>query len=113
MNNVTYITTEMLATIWSQVDTLLHKNDQKKPVSTDFCRECSGVKVISPEGLPVCSECGLVEDNFVDDTAEWTSGMTSDGRVNDPSRCAIPNANADLFSNKWGNGTIIKGTHST
>ena len=99
----------MLATIWSQVDTLLNKNKDTKPASIHFCRECSGVKVISPEGLPVCSECGLVEDNFVDDTAEWTSGMTSDGRVNDPSRCTIPNANADLFSDKWGKGTIIKG----
>ena len=99
----------MLATIWSQVDTLLNKNKDTKPASIHFCRECSGVKVISPEGLPVCSECGLVEDNFVDDTAEWTSGMTSDGRVNDPSRCAIPNANADLFSDKWGKWTIING----
>ena len=99
----------MLASIWSQVDTLLHKKEDKKPVPIHFCRECSGVKVISPEGLPVCSECGLVEDNFIDDTAEWTSGMTSDGKVNDPSRCANPNANADLFSDTWGKGTIIKG----
>jgi hypothetical protein len=55
-------------------------------VNTNFCRECSGVKIISPEGLPTCSECGLIEDNFVDDSAEWTSGITDDGRVNDPSR---------------------------
>ena len=77
----------MLAAIWSELDRLLPPKQQEKPVNTNFCRECSGVKVISPEGLPTCSECGLVEDNFVDDTPEWTSGLTDDGRVNDPSRC--------------------------
>jgi transcription initiation factor TFIIB len=71
------------------------------------------VKVISPEGLPTCSECGLVEDNFVDDSAEWTSGITDDGRVNDPSRCGNPNANPELFSQNWGKGTIISTQRSS
>jgi transcription initiation factor TFIIB len=100
----------MLAAIWSQLDQLLPKENEEKPVSKNFCRECSGVKVISPEGLPTCSECGLVEDRFVDDTAEWTSGVTDDGRVNDPSRCGIPNPNPELFSQHWGKGSIIS-TH--
>jgi transcription initiation factor TFIIB len=72
-----------------------------------------GVKIISPEGLPTCSECGLVEDNFVDDSAEWTSGITDDGRVNDPSRCGNPNANPELFSQNWGKGTIISTQRSS
>jgi len=97
----------MLATIWSEIDSLLHKNEEEKLVNTNVCRECSGVKVISPEGLPVCSECGLVDDNFIDDTPEWTSGITDDGKVNDPSRCGNPNANPELFSDSWGKGTII------
>jgi transcription initiation factor TFIIB len=71
------------------------------------------VKIISPEGLPTCSECGLVEDNFVDDTPEWTSGITDDGRVNDPSRCGNPNANPELFSQNWGKGTIISTQRSS
>jgi transcription initiation factor TFIIB len=82
-------------------------------VNRNFCRECSGVKVVSPEGLPTCSECGLVEDNFVDDSAEWTSGLTDDGRVNDPSRCGNPNANPELFSQNWGKGTIISTQRSS
>jgi transcription initiation factor TFIIB len=82
-------------------------------VNRNFCRECSGVKIISPEGLPTCSECGLVEDNFVDDTPEWTSGVTDDGRVNDPSRCGNPNANPELFSQNWGKGTIISTQRSS
>jgi transcription initiation factor TFIIB len=77
----------MLATIWSEIDALLPPKQDEKLVNTNFCRECSGVKVMSPEGLPVCSECGLVDDNFIDDTPEWTSGITDDGN--------------------WGKGTII------
>jgi transcription initiation factor TFIIB len=103
----------MLAAIWSEIDQLLPKKTEEKPVNRNFCRECSGVKIISPEGLPTCSECGLVEDNFVDDTAEWTSGVTDDGRVNDPSRCGNPNANPELFSQNWGKGTIISTQRSS
>jgi transcription initiation factor TFIIB len=101
----------MLATIWSQVDTLLPKENEEKSVNMNFCRECAGVKVISPEGLPTCSDCGLVDSYFVDDTAEWTSGVTDDGKVNDPSRCGNPNANPELFSQHWGKGTIISTQH--
>ena len=54
-----------------------------------------------------------MEDNFVDDTPEWTSGITDDGRVNDPSRCGNPNANPELFSQNWGKGTIISTQRSS
>src|SRR6056300_1107112 len=103
----------MLATIWSDIDTLLQQNIEEKPVNINLCRECTGVKIFSPEGLPTCSECGLVEDRYVDDTAEWTSGMNDDGKVNDPSRCGNPNANPELFSQNWGKGTIISTQHSS
>jgi transcription initiation factor TFIIIB Brf1 subunit/transcription initiation factor TFIIB len=103
----------MLAAIWSDLDQLLHKQNEEKPVNRNFCRECTGVKIITPEGLPTCSECGLVEDNFVDDTPEWTSGITDDGRVNDPSRCGNPNVNPELFSQSWGKGTIISTQRSS
>jgi transcription initiation factor TFIIB len=103
----------MLAAIWSDLDQLLPKEIEQKPVNNYICRECSGTKIISPEGLPTCSECGLVEDNFVDDSAEWTSGITDDGRVNDPARCGNPNANPELFSQNWGKGTIISTKRSS
>jgi transcription initiation factor TFIIIB Brf1 subunit/transcription initiation factor TFIIB len=103
----------MLAAIWSDIDNLLHKNQEEKStiININICGECSGTKVFSPEGLPTCSECGLVEDNYIDDTAEWTSGITDDGKVNDPSRCGNPNANPELFSQHWGKGTIISTQH--
>jgi transcription initiation factor TFIIIB Brf1 subunit/transcription initiation factor TFIIB len=103
----------MLAAIWSDLDQLLPKPNVNKPVNTNFCRECSGVKIISPEGLPTCSECGLIEDNFVDEKPEWTSGITDDGRVSDPSRCGTPNANPELFSHNWGKGTVISTQRSS
>ena len=104
----------MLATIWSDIDKLLQQKTEEKPVvNINFCRECFGVKIFSPEGLPTCSECGLVEDRYVDDTAEWTSGMNEDGKVKDPSRCGNPNANPELFSQHWGKGTIISTQHSS
>jgi transcription initiation factor TFIIIB Brf1 subunit/transcription initiation factor TFIIB len=104
----------MLAAIWSDLDILLKEREQtKEPVNTYFCRECESIKVISPEGLPVCSECGLVEDSFVDEKPEWTSGITDDGKVNDPSRCGNPNANPELFSQSWGKSTVISTKHSS
>ena len=105
----------MLAAIWSELDNLLSKETeiQKPTINHHFCKECAGVKIISPEGLPTCSDCGLVDSYFVDDTAEWTSGVTDDGKVNDPSRCGNPNANPELFSQNWGKGTIISTTHGS
>jgi transcription initiation factor TFIIIB Brf1 subunit/transcription initiation factor TFIIB len=100
----------MLATIWSDLDTILKQQQQKEeeePVNIYTCRECSGIKLFSPEGLPTCSECGLVESYFVDDTAEWTNGISDDGKVNDSSRCGNPNTNPELFSQNWGKGTVI------
>tara|TARA_R110000772_G_scaffold55055_4_gene125653 strand:+ start:340 stop:1326 length:987 start_codon:yes stop_codon:yes gene_type:complete len=107
--------TKMLAAIWSDIDRLLKKTNEneEKPVNINICQDCSGVKIFSREGLPVCSECGLVEDRFVDDSAEWTSGITDDGKVNDPSRCGNPNANPQLFSQNWGKGTVISTQRSS
>lgn len=97
----------MLAAIWKDVDFLLKKENERPTTNKYECKECKGIKMFSKEGLPVCSQCGLVEDYFIDDTAEWTSGLTDDGQVSDPSRCGNPNANPELFSEAWGKGTVI------
>jgi transcription initiation factor TFIIIB Brf1 subunit/transcription initiation factor TFIIB len=105
----------MLAAIWSDLDSLLQdtKTNEEKPVDINFCRECSGVKVYSREGLPTCSECGLIEDRFINESAEWTGGMNDDGKMNDPSRCNGPNPNPELFSQFWGQGTVIATKYSS
>lgn len=103
-----------LAAIWNQVDDLYGKKDEiKLVINKNFCGECNGVKVYTPEGLPVCSSCGLVEDRFIDESPEWTSGVSEDGKVNDPSRCGNPNSNPELFSQAWGKGTVVATTMSS
>lgn len=97
----------MLAAIWSDIDRLTKQTIKEEPVNINVCRECDGTKVFGPDGFPVCSECGLVDNNFIDDSPEWTSGITDDGRVSDPSRCGAANANPELFSESWGKGTVI------
>lgn len=104
---------ELTTTIWSHVDKLLKKPLLKKPINTYTCKECNGTKVFSKEGMPTCSECGLVDSMFIDESPEWTSGISDDGKINDPSRCGGPNANPELFSQAWGKGTIIATQHTS
>lgn len=102
---------KMLAAIWSTLDVLRQeerdaKISLKEPVDTlNFC-ECGGRK-LQVEGMPTCTACGKVDKIFVDDSAEWKSGISSDGQVTDGSRCANPNAPSELFSYSWGKSSII------
>lgn len=98
---------ELTANIWSDVDHLLNKNKIQKSVDNNLCNICRIPKVITCEGFPTCPGCGIIDSTFIDDTPEWTSGVTDDGKVNDPSRCSNVNANPELFSNDWGKGTVI------
>jgi len=105
----------MLAAIWSDLEELLKeqtiKKEEEPVVNIDvnyYCKECGGAKVVAPEGLPVCTECGLVDDSYISDVAEWTSGVTEDGKVNDPARCgADAHSNPNLYSSQWGKSTVI------
>lgn len=96
-----------LAAIWSHIDqTIKDKTPTLKPVDNRFCMDCVNYKTLTREGM-VCTMCGKVDSIYIDDTAEWTSGVSDDGRVSDPSRCMVPTTNQDLFSNAWGKGTVI------
>jgi transcription initiation factor TFIIB len=102
----------MLAAIWEDLNTLLEKPENKEDEQTTTnnyeCAECKGTKVIAPEGLPVCTECGLVDDKYISDVAEWTSGISEDGKVSDPARCgADAHGNPNLYSSQWGKSTVI------
>lgn len=98
---------ETLTTIWSHVDRLKSKPTLKSCDTNNlFCGSCSGMKILTREGM-VCSECGLMDSIYIDETAEWTSGVSDDGRVNDPSRCMVPTSNHELFSESWGKNTMI------
>jgi transcription initiation factor TFIIIB Brf1 subunit/transcription initiation factor TFIIB len=97
---------EGLAAIWSDVDRLLNKPTIRKSINTHICI-CGGIKVFTKEGMPVCSSCGVIQEHYIDDGPEWTSGISEDGKVKDASRCGNPNPNPELFSDAWGKGTVI------
>ena len=97
-----------LAAIWNTVDLLKKENEKEnEPVNNEYICTCFGYKIISSCGLPVCTNCGLVENYYIDNSPEWTSGVSESGQIKDPSRCGGPQADTDLFSSAWGQGTII------
>jgi transcription initiation factor TFIIB len=96
-----------LTTIWDDLDRLMYP-PTIRPVTTmlQLCSYCNGCKIKTREGM-TCTDCGIEDQVFIDDTAEWTSGMTDDGQTSDPSRCTLPTANHELYSAAWGQGTVI------
>lgn len=99
-----------LDTIWAEFDAFrkVHEviPEPIKKVSHYDCK-CGGTKLYSPEGLPVCTSCGVVDKGFIDDNPEWVSSVGDDGTVSDPGRCGMP-SDTDLFSEAWGAGTVIR-----
>jgi len=73
--------------------------------SVYFCK-CGGVKVPGNENLPVCTTCGVIDGYYIDESAEWTSGVSEGGVVSDPARCGMP-TDTELFSAQWGSGLLI------
>jgi len=98
--------------IWAQYDLL------RKPVATEtqcdpsICTRCGGEKIFSSDSLPVCRSCGVVDMAYIDETAEWVSGVDETGVVNDPSRVGMAN-DTELYSDKWGVSTIINCPYGT
>ena len=78
-----------LDTIWAEFDAFrkVHEvvPEPIKKVSHYDCK-CGGTKLYSPEGLPVCTSCGVVEKGFIDDNPEWVSSVGEDGSVSDQGR---------------------------
>lgn len=98
-----------MESIWTQVDTLLNAGHiQHNDIMTHYiCKNCGNQKTFFDSDLPTCTHCGFVDDVFISDEAEWTSGIDGDGVVSDPSRCGAP-TDTDLFSENWGMSTIMQ-----
>ena len=98
----------MYEDIWADFEASIDKPSTKKTdIYNEFICKCGGIKVFSYENLPTCTSCGIVDSMYVDDTPEWTSGVSEDGISSDPSRCGNIIADQDLFSSAWGTGTVI------
>lgn len=70
--------------------------------------ECGGRKSFDVyDDLPVCTECGRVDESYISEEAEWRSGLDEGGSAADPSRIGAP-VNTDHFSMAWGQGTLIR-----
>jgi transcription initiation factor TFIIIB Brf1 subunit/transcription initiation factor TFIIB len=67
------------------------------------CRVCGGVKQFGLD-LPVCTQCGIVDHQFISDEPEWRTGADDGGP--DASRVGAP-TNLDHFSAAWNQGTIM------
>ena len=94
--------------IWLNFETF-RKMEEKpviKNISAYFC-PCGGEKMTFTDGLPVCIQCGLVDKMCIDESPEWTSGVSEGGVSSDPSRCGSLATDTELFSSHWGTGTII------
>lgn len=97
-----------MESIWAQVDSLLNTGVTVQRENDDqYICKCGGPKVFFDADLPTCTSCGRVDDVFISDEAEWTSGIDADGHVSDPSRCGAP-TDTDLFSENWGMSTVMQ-----
>jgi len=91
-----------LETIWNQLDQIRAPEPAPDPLEPYLCK-CGGAKLFSTGELPVCGECGLVENSYLNDEAEWTGGPED---AVDPSRCGA--AETPFFSTGWNMGTMIR-----
>jgi len=97
--------------MWTEFEALrsIHqvKSVTTKKFNPEFFCTCGGVKVKNCDNLPACTSCGICDSMYIDNTAEWTSGVDETGKVSDPSRCGAPQ-DLELFSEKWGNSTVMR-----
>jgi transcription initiation factor TFIIIB Brf1 subunit/transcription initiation factor TFIIB len=88
------------------------KVEQKKELNCVYFCKCGGTKVFGFENLQVCTTCGTVDGYYIDDSAEWTSGVSESGVVSDPGRCGM-HSDTELFSAAWGAGLVINSRGSS
>lgn len=75
------------------------------PMVDYLCKRCGGVKSFGVwDDLPVCTECGTVDEVFISDEPEWRGGDAESGP--DKSRVGAP-VNTDHFSAAWGASTVM------
>jgi transcription initiation factor TFIIB len=80
--------------------------EKEKEINSVYFCKCGGIKATGFGNLPVCTTCGVVEGYYIDESAEWTSGVSESGVVSDPARCGMP-SDTELFSAAWGAGLVI------
>ena len=100
------MSTTMISEIWKQFDELKMDKNPEKEKNTNECRECDGTKTYNAERFLVCTKCGLIDETSISEEPEWNSGVNEDGTTYDACRVGMP-SDTDLFSDKWGAGTVM------
>ena len=98
--------------IWQDFNDSCHSitplKEEVRSITDIYECKCGGRKHIAPGALPVCTSCGRVDSLYIDETPEWTNGISEDGKGTDNSRSGDAQIDADLFSGSWGMGTVIR-----
>jgi len=85
--------------LWSSIPLNKEKiSDTKKETKTEcnsdniyeLCKTCHTYGVITEESLIVCTNCGTIERNIIDSSAEWRYYGSEDNKFSDPTRCGLP-----------------------
>ena len=89
--------------IWNTVDELT-STPESRDIDVDpyMCSNCKTYDNINDN---VCMNCGFTSNIWIDDGAEWRSGVSEDGVVHDP--CRVGMAQNPLYSSDWGKGTVM------
>jgi len=99
---------EVLNQVWDDFAALRAQaqvEPQVAPLIDYLCAHCGGTKSFGVwDDLPVCTECGAVDEEFVSDEPEWRGGDAESGP--DKSRVGAP-VNTDHFSAAWGASTVM------
>jgi transcription initiation factor TFIIIB Brf1 subunit/transcription initiation factor TFIIB len=108
---------ENLDDIWNEFDAFRNSQKTTDPsiiiIENQYLCICGGTKYLNIENMPVCSSCGRVDKMFIDDSPEWTSGVSEGGVSTDPSRCGNLATDTGLYSSQWGIGTIISAQYKS
>ena len=64
--------------------------EEKKVVNKDTCVKCFSNNLRIKDGLNICNDCGLINDNVIDCNPEWRYYGGDDSKTRDPTRCGMP-----------------------
>ncbi len=54
------------------------------------CSNCISIELMQTDGLYVCPQCGMINDNVIDETPEWRYYGADDNKNVNPTRCGMP-----------------------
>ena len=74
------------------IDSSTAKFETRDSLSSDTCIQCGSLLFINCDNFPICSneECGTINTNVIDQTAEWRYYGADDNSSSDPTRCGMP-----------------------